>query len=184
MCSKRWLGTSRAGNFSKSALKERKAPKRWFCIPLAGVEVCALSALCAISPPKRWFGRFSQSGRRASPGFPVDLFGVGELHAAFLNESRTRGRWWCPVAGNPGRPSFSSHVRLGERGAPVRFPLTSGETSELEFFLFLFGGGQGRARKASTAFRPPKAKDWERAASACFVRDWFGITSSSHSGSG
>jgi hypothetical protein len=26
----------------------------------------------------------------ASPGFPVELDGVGELHAAFLNESRTR----------------------------------------------------------------------------------------------
>jgi hypothetical protein len=24
------------------------------------------------------------------PGFPVELSGVGELHAAFLNESRTR----------------------------------------------------------------------------------------------
>ena len=51
----------------------------------------------------------------ASPGFPVDLVGVGELHAAFLIESRTRGRWWRPVAGNPGRPSFSAHVRFGER---------------------------------------------------------------------
>src|ERR1700733_4044547 len=28
----------------------------------------------------------------ASPGFPVKFGGVGELHAAFLNESRTRGR--------------------------------------------------------------------------------------------
>jgi hypothetical protein len=27
------------------------------------------------------------------PGFPVDIGGLGELHAAFLNESRTRGRW-------------------------------------------------------------------------------------------
>ena len=26
------------------------------------------------------------------PGFPVELGGVGELHAAFLTESRTRGR--------------------------------------------------------------------------------------------
>jgi hypothetical protein len=55
----------------------------------------------------------------ASPEFPVDLYGVGELHAAFLNESRTRRRWWRAVAGNPGRPSFSAHVRWGERGAPV-----------------------------------------------------------------
>jgi hypothetical protein len=28
-----------------------------------------------------------------SPGFPVGIGGVGELHAAFPNESRTRGRW-------------------------------------------------------------------------------------------
>src|ERR1700692_1013941 len=34
---------------------------------------------------------------QAYSGFPVELAGVGELHAAFLNESRTRGSWWCPV---------------------------------------------------------------------------------------
>jgi hypothetical protein len=28
-----------------------------------------------------------------SPGFPVEVSGVGELHAAFFTESRTRGRW-------------------------------------------------------------------------------------------
>src|ERR1700739_2730800 len=68
-------------------------------------------------------GRLRKSGRWAFPGFPVDLVGVGELHAAFLNESRTRGRWWRTVAGNPGCPSFSAHVRFSERGAPVRLPL-------------------------------------------------------------
>ncbi len=31
---------------------------------------------------------------KAYSGFPVELSGVGELHAAFLNESRTRGGWW------------------------------------------------------------------------------------------
>jgi hypothetical protein len=30
------------------------------------------------------------------PGFPVELGGVGELHAAFPTESRTRGGWWVP----------------------------------------------------------------------------------------
>jgi hypothetical protein len=30
-------------------------------------------------------------------GFPVELSGAGEFHAAFLNESRTRGCWWRPV---------------------------------------------------------------------------------------
>ena len=27
------------------------------------------------------------------PGFPVELGGVGGIHAAFLTESPTRGRW-------------------------------------------------------------------------------------------
>jgi hypothetical protein len=31
------------------------------------------------------------------PGFPVEIVGVGELHAAFLNESRTRGPVWRHV---------------------------------------------------------------------------------------
>jgi hypothetical protein len=34
---------------------------------------------------------------KAYSGFPVELAGAGELYAAFLNESRTRGRWWRPV---------------------------------------------------------------------------------------
>jgi hypothetical protein len=29
-----------------------------------------------------------------TPGFPVRVYGVGELHAAFLNESRTHGFVW------------------------------------------------------------------------------------------
>jgi hypothetical protein len=37
------------------------------------------------------------------PGFPVEFSGVGDLHAAFLNESRTRGHVQRYVAGNPGR---------------------------------------------------------------------------------
>jgi len=31
------------------------------------------------------------------PGFPVEFGGVGEPHAAFLKESRTRGRVQCRV---------------------------------------------------------------------------------------
>ena len=38
-----------------------------------------------------------QIPRLRSPGFPVELPGVDELHAAFLNESRTRTRRWRPV---------------------------------------------------------------------------------------
>jgi hypothetical protein len=33
----------------------------------------------------------------AYSGFPVELSGVGSLHAAFLNESRTRCCWWSRV---------------------------------------------------------------------------------------
>src|ERR1700733_11859901 len=33
----------------------------------------------------------------AQADFLLSLLGVGELHAAFLNESRTRGCWWCLV---------------------------------------------------------------------------------------
>ena len=36
------------------------------------------------------------------PVFPVKFVGVDELHAAFLNESRTRGRRLVPRTGNPG----------------------------------------------------------------------------------
>jgi hypothetical protein len=38
-----------------------------------------------------------------NPGFPVNDGQVNELHAAFLDESRTRGPKWCSVAGNPGK---------------------------------------------------------------------------------
>jgi hypothetical protein len=37
-----------------------------------------------------------------TPGFPVNVDGVGKLHTAFLNESRTRGRCLGPRTGNPG----------------------------------------------------------------------------------
>jgi hypothetical protein len=39
---------------------------------------------------------------REVPGFPVKFVGVDKLHAAFLNESRTRGRCLVPRTGNSG----------------------------------------------------------------------------------
>jgi hypothetical protein len=39
----------------------------------------------------------NQCSPQRTPGFPVELPGVDELHAAFLNESRTRTRRWRPV---------------------------------------------------------------------------------------
>ena len=57
----------------------------------------------------------------ASPGFPVELVGVGELHAAFLTESRTREHDWSRVQEIRVTRAFSAHVRRGELGAPVQF---------------------------------------------------------------
>jgi hypothetical protein len=53
-------------------------------------------------PPLRYLGFPVQEIRVRSPGFPVELGGVGELHAAFRNESSTRGCVRRRVAGNPG----------------------------------------------------------------------------------
>ncbi|MGC2401157.1 MAG: hypothetical protein WA510_15295, partial [Acidobacteriaceae bacterium] len=36
------------------------------------------------------------------PGFPVEVSGVGELHAPFFKERRIRGPVRRSVAGNPG----------------------------------------------------------------------------------
>jgi hypothetical protein len=44
-----------------------------------------------------------------SPGFPVEVGGVGALHAAFLNESSTRGHVQRCVAGNPGPVEMTIH---------------------------------------------------------------------------
>jgi hypothetical protein len=55
----------------------------------------------------------------ASPGFLVRLRGVDTVHAPFFAERRTRGSVQHSVAGNPGRPAFSAHVRWCEHGAPI-----------------------------------------------------------------
>jgi hypothetical protein len=68
--------------------------------------------------------RYSKNVCWASPGFPVDLVGLGKLHAAFLNESRTRGRWWRPRGRKSGSPTV-----LGPRtphGRPGRVLRTRG----------------------------------------------------------
>jgi hypothetical protein len=45
------------------------------------------------------FGAAASGGKAADrgPGFPVELVGLGELHAAFLTESRTRELLWSLV---------------------------------------------------------------------------------------
>jgi hypothetical protein len=58
---------------------------------------------------------------RASPGFPVEFDGVGEPHAAFLTESRTRGLVRCSVqeirVAHLVQPMYA---KVREHGAPVQ----------------------------------------------------------------
>jgi hypothetical protein len=49
------------------------------------------------------------------PGFPVEFGGVGDLHAAFLNESRTRGHVQRCVAGNPGFAPVEMTILIEDR---------------------------------------------------------------------
>src|SRR5271170_2222825 len=44
-----------------------------------------------------WRQGAQQVPRLRSPEFPVELVGVGEPHAAFLTESRTRSHGWSHV---------------------------------------------------------------------------------------
>ena len=66
--------------------------------------------------------RGPRNRRSASlPGFPVEVGGVGELHALSLRERRTRNRVRRSVAGNPGRDDKNERVvarkgRLLNRG--------------------------------------------------------------------
>jgi hypothetical protein len=60
-----------------------------------------------------------------SPGFPVETGGVGELHAAFLTESRTRGCWLVS------RSRKSGYAPVGMtkgRAAPTSAAVTEGWT--------------------------------------------------------
>jgi hypothetical protein len=59
-----------------------------------------------------------------SAGFPVELRGVGELHAAFLTESRTRGRWLVPRSRKSGyapvgMTNLCCEENLSSRGADL-----------------------------------------------------------------
>ena len=49
-----------------------------------------------------WISPRHRSTGARTPGFPVKFGGLDALHAALLNESRTRGRLLVPRTGNPG----------------------------------------------------------------------------------
>jgi hypothetical protein len=56
-----------------------------------------------LSPPVHHLTYRKRKGG-ASPGFPVEFGGIGEPHAAFLTESRTRCRWRVPRIRKSGSP--------------------------------------------------------------------------------
>jgi hypothetical protein len=65
------------------------------------------------------------------PGFPVKFVGVDQLHAAFRNESRTRGRCLVPRTGNPGISLVSREIwdptNLSLQLSGVDSPLEGGQ---------------------------------------------------------
>src|ERR1700689_1003200 len=67
------------------------------CKPNAPPNMPQPSPRLTLLLSKRRFPRYPPGRAKAlplytPPGFPVEFVGVDELHAAFLNESRTRGR--------------------------------------------------------------------------------------------
>jgi hypothetical protein len=81
-------------------------PHRFACPLLLMLWLCFVGPL---GPKGRWavdLGLIDRGRGTAdpstSPRFPVRLGGISELHAAFFDESRRRGRWWRSVVGNPG----------------------------------------------------------------------------------
>jgi hypothetical protein len=54
-----------------------------------------------------------------APEFPLKFSGFAELHAAFLNESRTRGRWMDKRTGNPVQAFFGLEWGTGGTIHPV-----------------------------------------------------------------
>jgi hypothetical protein len=61
----------------------------------------------------------SKSDCGLPPDFVWSLVALARLMRLSLLKAAHVDIGQCHVAGNPGRPSFSAHVRWGERGAPV-----------------------------------------------------------------
>ena len=109
------------------------------------------------SPKRTWAGndrfryafavRFPKKLWWASPGFPVDLVGVGEPHAAFLTESRTCEPVWRRVqeirVARLIRPTYAE-ANVGHPSSSYWVLLLRSDGGEASFFLSLYlspGGG-------------------------------------------
>ena len=71
-------------------------------------------------PPRTFTSGTSDCRSLGFPRFPVELGGVDEPHAAFLNESRTRGRVESSAVGNPGS------LGMTKRAPAVSFSFVAG----------------------------------------------------------
>jgi hypothetical protein len=83
MCEKSELSELSPGS-GLSLRSAIRSPRKYARLRGCRGKVCALAIVGA--SPRRIRPTYS--------GFPVEVGGVGELHAAFLNESRTRGTGW------------------------------------------------------------------------------------------
>jgi hypothetical protein len=95
---------------------------------------------------------------REVPGFPVRFVGVDKLHAAFLNESRTRGRCLVPLTGNPG-VWFSLEENHEKPVAPrISFERSTGQEQRCATFFaesrVQFGSSNNIYRKSGVRSTP------------------------------
>ena len=85
------------------------------------------------------------------PGFPVEVGGVVALYAAFLNESRTRGRVRCCVTGNSVAEAYVGRKKMGEARHCFSYPNRKPHTRTAP-------RNQQRRVIMGTAFSPPSPK--------------------------
>jgi hypothetical protein len=95
------------------------------------------------------FGKGAQQvPRLRSPGFPVELVGVGEPHAAFLTESRTRSHGWSHVQ------EIRVGTTKGRAGLPQQRLLRDGQRGRRQFCETRL------ASRATKAGCPIQARFW------------------------
>jgi hypothetical protein len=87
------------------------------------------------------------------PGFPVEIVGVGEVHAAFLNESRTR----CRVQRSVGRDRCRDKVAHAGMADRITSPQWAGLNTRLCSGGFLVSqSGRAKATHRATSKIAPK----------------------------
>jgi hypothetical protein len=112
----------------------------------------------------------------ASPGFPVGLGGIKELHAAFLTESRTREHGWCRVQEIRVAPSFSSHICRGRCEKPhLRIFTPSAANVRHPRYSGRIGGADPQQMQISYPAGGPAAGSWSAGGWCRAVLRRFGL---------